>query len=90
MARSNLFRAGISGCAFVARFFFVVVNRNLFQVVSFEDLAAIQTPHIIDPVPPHYEFRALVFTARHSKQIIPIVMMAVSLSSPSCARLSLS
>lgn len=75
-------REAFSGSPLLARLFFVVVNRNLLQIFGFENLAAVLTSHVIDPIPTHDEFRALVFAARHTVQIIPILCMTVSLSSP--------
>jgi hypothetical protein len=62
--------------------FFVFVQGNLFEVVGVKDLIAVLTSQVVDPVSPHQELRALVFTARHRMQIIPILMNAVTLSSP--------
>ena len=72
------------GRLLASRLFFLefVVDGNLFQVIRFEDLLAIQTADIIDPIPAHQEFRARMFTARHSKLNIPILMMVVWMSSP--------
>ena len=66
------------------RLFFldIVVDGYLLQIVSLEDLVTIQTTHIIDPIPAHQEFCARMFTTRHRKPNIPILMMAVTLSSP--------
>src|SRR5262249_5559875 len=66
----------------LARFFFVFIEGNLFQIVGFENVVAIHTAHVVDPVTPHQEFRALMLTARHRMQIIPILMKALILSSP--------
>lgn len=56
-------------CPLAARLFVffdcVVVRSDLLEIVGFEDLIAVYAPNIIDPVTPHQEFRALVFTARH-------------------------
>ena len=65
-----------------ARLFFILVQRNLFKIVSVKYLIAVLAPQVIDPVTSHQELRALVFTARHRMQIIPILMKALSLSSP--------
>jgi hypothetical protein len=52
----------------LARLFFrVVVYGNLFQIVGLENLTAIHAVQIVDPIPSHQEFRALMLTARHSK-----------------------
>ena len=56
----------------MARFFFdVLVYGNLFQIVGFENLTAIEAVHVIDPSPAHQEFRALMLTAWHSKLNYP-------------------
>ena len=67
----------------MARFLFGVVEcRNLFQIFGFENLAAFHAMHVFDPIPPHQELSALMLTAGHGKQIIPILVAGVSLSSP--------
>jgi hypothetical protein len=66
----------------LARLFVVIVNGDLFQVVGFEHVIAIHASQIFDPVSPHQEFRALVLTTRHRTQIILILMMPPTLSSP--------
>jgi hypothetical protein len=66
----------------LARLFFILIQRDLFEVVSFEDVVAIQASHIVDPVTPHQKLRALMLTARHRMQIIPILMKVLTLSSP--------
>ena len=67
----------------MARFFFGVVEcRNLFQIFGFENLAAFHAMHVVDPIPPHQELSALMLTAGHGKQIKPILVAGVSLSSP--------
>ena len=68
----------------LTRFLFVLVQRHLFEVVRFKDVVAVQASHVIDPVTTHQELRALMLTARHRMQIIPILMMALTLSSPLC------
>jgi hypothetical protein len=45
-------------------------------------VVAVQASHIVDPVTPHQKLRALMLTARHRMQIIPILMNALTLSSP--------
>ncbi|HEY1757248.1 MAG TPA: hypothetical protein VGG72_17875 [Bryobacteraceae bacterium] len=45
----------------------LVVRGDLLQVVGLEDLIAVQTTDVIDPIAAHQEFRALMFTARHTK-----------------------
>src|SRR5665213_2647366 len=51
-----------------ARLFFgFVVCGNLFKIVGFEDLTALDAVHVVDPVAPHQEFRANVLTAGHTK-----------------------
>ena len=60
-----------SASALPAWQFLVLIQGNLFEVLGFEDLIAVHTSQIVDPVPPHQELRALVFTARHRMQIIP-------------------
>ena len=67
---------------FLARFLFIVVDGNLFEVVGFENLIAVEAPQVIDPVTPHQEFRALVLTSWHRTQIIPILRRSRNLSSP--------
>jgi hypothetical protein len=75
-----------SGSLLAARFLFCfVVKGNLLEVVGLEDLVAVQAPDVIDPISPHHEFRALMLTARHIKQIILILVRAVALSSPRIA-----
>ena len=54
------------------RFFFdsvFVEGGKLLQVFSFEDLVAIQAPHIVDPIAAHQEFSALVFATRHRSRL---------------------
>jgi len=63
-------------------FFFVVVDRDLIEVLGFKDLVAVLAPDIINSISAHQKFRALVLATRHRKQIIPILMMDVTLSSP--------
>lgn len=72
------------GRLFAPRLFFLdlVVDGNLLQIFRFENLVTVQTADVIDPIAAHQEFRARMFTTRHSKLIIPILMMAVTLSSP--------
>jgi hypothetical protein len=45
-------------------------------------LVATQAAQVIDPIPAHQELGELMFAARHSKQVIPILMRRVPLSSP--------
>jgi hypothetical protein len=66
----------------VPRLFLFVVGGELFEVFGLEHLVAIQATQVVDPVPPHQEFRALVLTSGHRTQITPILMRAVMLSSP--------
>jgi hypothetical protein len=67
----------------LARLLFFVVDGKLLKIVSLEYVAAIEAGHIIDSITPHQKLGALVFTARHSEvRIIPILMTAVTLSSP--------
>jgi len=72
-----------------ARQLFVLVQWDLFQVFGFKDLIAVHASQIVDPVAPHQEFGAVVFTARHRMQIIPysnegvhVVKPPVGLRSP--------
>jgi len=67
----------------LARLFFgVVVNGNLFQILGLENLTAVQAVHVVDPIPPHQELGTFMLTAGHGKQIIPILVPGVCLSSP--------
>jgi hypothetical protein len=50
----------------MTRLFLFVVNRKLFEIFRLENLIAIQAAQIVDPVPPHEEFGALVLTSGHS------------------------
>ena len=50
----------------------VVECRDLFQILGFEDLIAIDAAEIIHSVASHQEFRALVFTERHRKLEYPL------------------
>jgi len=52
-------------------FFFFVVKRDLLQVFGLEHLIAIQTPNVIDPVPPHEKLSALVLASGHIKLRFP-------------------
>ena len=65
MARSKC--SGLRSLLLTKFFVRVVVDGNLFQIVGLENLTAIHAVHVIDPIPPHQEFRALVLTARHRK-----------------------
>ena len=40
---------------------------NLFQIVGLENLTAIHAVDVIDPIPAHQEFRALMLTGWHRK-----------------------
>src|SRR5580658_2776638 len=70
------------GGALAARLFFLVIHGDLLQVFSFEDLIAVHASQVVDSVAAHQEFSPIMFTARHRKQNIPILMNALSLSSP--------
>src|SRR5512143_2138388 len=51
-----------------ARFFFgFVVYGNLFQIVGFENLTTVHAVHVVDPIPAHQKFRAVMLTGWHSK-----------------------
>jgi len=64
----------------LARLFFIVIEWNLFQIVGFKDVVAVETTHVIDPVTPHQELRALMLTAGHTDSLI--LRKARTLSSP--------
>src|SRR5258708_1889071 len=49
----------------LARLFFFVVDGNLFQVLGFENVAAIEAGHVIDPVAPRQKLNAGMFAGRH-------------------------
>jgi hypothetical protein len=69
----------------LARFFFdVLVYGNLFEIVGFENLTAIEAVHVVDPIPPHQEFRALMLTAWHSKLNYPYSSRRRNLVKPPC------
>ena len=56
----------------MARFFFgFLVDGNLFEIVGFEYLTAIHAVHVVDPIPAHQEFSALMLAAWHSKLEYP-------------------
>jgi hypothetical protein len=56
------------GSLLPARLFFgFVVYGNLFQIVGLENLTAIHAVDVIDPIPAHQEFRALMLTGWHRK-----------------------
>ncbi len=57
-ARSLPLAARRSGLAFI----FVVVHSYAFQIFGFENLSAIQTAYIINPIPPVNWFRPTVNT----------------------------
>jgi hypothetical protein len=46
-------------------FLLVVVYGDLLHVFGFEDVVAVEASQIVDPIPPHHEFAALVLTGRH-------------------------
>ena len=50
----------------MTRIFFFVESRELLEIVRLEDMIAFQAAQVIDPVPPHEEFGALVLTSGHS------------------------
>ena len=62
-------------------FFVVVESGELLQVFGLEHRVAIQAAHVIHPIPPHQELRALMFTARHKKQTNNPILMKVELMS---------
>jgi len=62
-------------------FFFVVfVNGDGFEILGFEDLAAIQTFNIIHAVASHDDHGAGVLTGLHKTDMGFILMMAILLS----------
>jgi hypothetical protein len=50
----------------MTRIFFFVVCRELLEIFRLEDLVAFQAAQVVDPVPSHEEFGALVLTSGHS------------------------
>jgi hypothetical protein len=61
----------------------LVVRGDLLQVVGLKHLIAVQTADVLDSIAAHQEFRALVFTTRHTKLEYPSILVSVvTLSSP--------
>ena len=65
------------------RLFFLVFDSDRLQILSFEDLTAVETLNIVDAVPARDHLRSLVVTGGlHKKEteIRPILMVQTALS----------
>jgi hypothetical protein len=75
-------RPEISGGGLIA---FVVDGNRLklkLKIVAFEDLIAIEAPHIIHPVASRQNLGTAMLAERHKKEIKPILSICNLLSSP--------